>query len=100
LGFSTEGAEPKLRRQIVSEFIKYVGMDVHKETIAVAVAPLGAGEVRYFGEIANAAQSIDKLVKQIRKDGADLKFCYEAGPCGYGIHRQLESSRFRCKKWR
>jgi len=42
----------------VEEFIKYVGMDVHKETIAVAVAPSSGGEVRYVGEIANTAQAI------------------------------------------
>ena len=73
----------------MDKFIKYVGMDVHKETIAMSVAPSGGGEVRYVGEIANTPQAIAKLVKQLRKDGADLKFCYEAGPCGYGIHRQL-----------
>lgn len=73
----------------MDKFIKYVGMDVHKETIAVSVAPSGGGEVRYLGEIANTPQAIAKLVKQLCKDGADLRFCYEAGPCGYGIHRQL-----------
>ena len=81
----------------MSEFIKYVGMDVHKETISVAVAPSEGGEVRYVGEIANTAQAIEKLVKQLRKDGADLKFCYEAGPCGYGIHRQLSDFGWDCQ---
>lgn len=71
----------------MKEFIKYVGMDVHKQTIAVSVAPSDGAEVRYVGEIANTAQAVEKLVKQLRKEGADLKFCYEAGPCGYGIHR-------------
>jgi transposase len=97
LGFSTEGAEPKLRRQVVDKFIKYVGMDVHKVTIAVAVAPSGGGEVRYVGEIDNTPQAIEKLVKQLRKDNADLKFCYEAGPCGYGIHRQLSELGWECQ---
>jgi transposase len=81
----------------VDKFIKYVGMDVHKETIAVSVAPFGGGEVRYLGEIANTPQAIAKLVKQLRKDGADLKFCYEAGPCGYGIHRQLSELGWECQ---
>lgn len=81
----------------MKEFIKYVGMDVHKETIAVSVAACDAGEVRFIGEIANTAQAIEKLVKQLRKDGADLKFCYEAGPCGYGIHRQLTELGWECQ---
>lgn len=81
----------------MKEFIKYVGMDVHKETIAVSVAPSNAAEVRYVGEIANTAQAIEKLVKQLRKDGADLTFCYEAGPCGYGIHRQLMDLGWQCQ---
>ncbi len=72
-------------------------MDVHKETIAVSVAPSNAAEVRYFGEIANTPQAIEKLVKQLRKDSADLKFCYEAGPCGYGIHRQLMDLGWQCQ---
>jgi transposase len=37
------------------------------------------------------------LVKLLRKDGADLKFCYEAGPCGYGIHRQLDELGWECQ---
>ena len=69
--------------------IKFVGMDVHKATIAVSVAEAGGGEVRYLGEIANTAEAISKLVRQLRKGDAELSFCYEAGPCGYGIHRQL-----------
>lgn len=81
----------------MDKFIKYVGMDVHKETIAVSVAPSGGGEVRYLGEIANTPQAIAKLVKQLRKDGADLRFCYEAGPCGYGIHRQLSELGWECQ---
>lgn len=81
----------------MKEFIKYVGMDVHKETIAVSVAPSNAAEVRYVGEIANTPQAIEKLVKQLRKDSADLKFCYEAGPCGYGIHRQLMDLGWQCQ---
>jgi transposase len=71
------------------EKYKYVGLDVHKETIAVSVADPDGGEVRYLGEVANTADSVVKLVKRLRKEGAKLSFCYEAGPCGYGLHRQL-----------
>lgn len=81
----------------MKEFSKYVGLDVHKETIAVSVSEAQGGEVRYLGEIANTPEAIDKLVKQLRKGSADLSFCYEAGPCGYGIHRQLSDLGWDCQ---
>lgn len=80
----------------MNEFNKYIGMDVHKETIAVSVAEALGGEVRYVGEIANTPEAMEKLVRQLRKGGANLSFCYEAGPCGYGIHRQLTDLGWEC----
>ncbi|MGJ7917943.1 IS110 family transposase, partial [Massilia sp. LXY-6] len=73
----------------MNQFSKYVGMDVHKATISVSVAESNGGEVRYLGEVANTVEAIVRLVRELRKGNADLSFCYEAGPCGYGIHRQL-----------
>jgi transposase len=81
----------------MKEFSKFVGLDVHKETIAVSVAEANGGEVRYVGEIGNTPEALDKLVKQLRKGGAHLSFCYEAGPCGYGIHRQLTDLGWDCQ---
>ena len=81
----------------MEEFGKYVGLDVHKETIAVSVAEANGGELRYLGEIANTPEALNKQVKQLRKGGADLSFCYEAGPCGYGIHRQLTDPGWDCR---
>jgi transposase len=48
---------------------KYVGMDVHKETIAVAIAKEGRGEAVYYGEIANNAEAIRKLVTKVTSNG-------------------------------
>jgi transposase len=81
----------------MKQFSKYVGLDVHKETIAVAVADCDGGEVRYFGEIGNTPEAIQKLVKLLRKGEAQLSFCYEAGPCGYVIHRQLSDLGWDCQ---
>ena len=81
----------------MKQFSKYVGLDVHKETIAVSVAPASGGEVRYFGQIANTPEALTKLVKQLSKGKAVIGFCYEAGPCGYGIYRQLRQMGQHCE---
>lgn len=80
----------------MEQFIKFVGMDVHKATIAVSVAESAGGEVRYLGEIVNTAEALAKLVRQLRKGDVNLSFCYEAGPCGYVIHRQLTEMGWDC----
>ena len=75
----------------------FVGLDVHKETIAVAIAEDGrGGEVRFLGEIANSREAIRRLVTKLTKRHATLHFCYEAGPCGYGIHRHLTDIGHDC----
>lgn len=81
----------------MKEFNKYVGLDVHKETIAVSVAQAGGGEVRYFGQITNTPEAVTKMVRQVSKSKAVVCFCYEAGPCGYGIYRQLRQMGQDCE---
>jgi len=75
----------------------YVGLDVHKDSIAVAVASWGRGEPEYRGEIGHTAAAVKKLVKQLSPDGEVLSFCYEAGPCGYGLYRTLTALGHRCE---
>ena len=78
------------------EFSKYVGLDTHKETVAVAVADAIGGKARYYGEIANTPEAIRKLVKKLCPDGEVISFCYEAGPCGYEIYRQISRLGHHC----
>jgi transposase len=69
---------------------RYVGLDTDKKHIDVAVAePLPFGEVRYWGKINNAPAAVERMLKSLQKDGSQLELCYEAGPCGYGLYRQL-----------
>jgi transposase len=70
---------------------RFVGMDVHKDTIVVAVTATGeVGKAAAYGTFPNTAAALEKLVKRLRQAGdRPIKFCYEAGPCGYGVHRTL-----------
>ena len=77
--------------------ITYVGLDVHKDGIAVAIAEGGLrGEVRDYGRIANTPAALDRLVRKLGQEGVKLRLCYEAGPCGYGIQRQLSRHGHDC----
>ena len=75
--------------------VRFLGLDVHAETIAVAVAEPD-GSVRSLGTTANRADSIRKLVKKL---GAveQLKACYEAGPTGYVLYWQLAGLGVQCE---
>ena len=72
-------------------------MDSHQATIAVAVAAgVRGGEVRQLGIFPNRAEVVAKLVGRLAGAGRELSFCYEAGPCGYGLQRQLEGLGHAC----
>jgi len=79
----------------MAKSITYVGLDVHAETIAVGLAE-AEGEVRFYGTIPNTAEALRKLTAKLSKSGAQLEFCYEAGPCGYGVQRALAKLGFTC----
>src|SRR5262249_44609643 len=70
--------------------LAFVAFDSAKNKHAVAIADDGrSGEVRYLGEIDNSPDAVRKLVAKLTRQYERLHFCYEAGPTGYGLHRQL-----------
>src|SRR3989449_1162141 len=76
----------------------YVGLDVHKDSIAVAYAPEDRGaEVVSLGSIGTRQCDIDALIRKLQSKGATLLvFVYEAGPCGYWLYRYLTRKGFSC----
>jgi transposase len=73
----------------------YVGMDVHKESIDIALAEVG-GEVRHHGRIGGDMAALSRTVRKLESLGRPLVFVYEAGPCGFGIYRMLTTRRHEC----
>jgi transposase len=81
----------------VKAITRYVGLDVHKSTISVAIAEEGrGGEVRHHGVVENRADILARLAERLGRRGERLRFCYEAGPCGYGLHRLLSRLGHDC----
>src|SRR5437016_11990605 len=75
----------------------FVAFDTSKLRNAVAIADDGsAGEVRFVGEIDNTEAATVKLVRKLATKYERLTFCYEAGPTGYGLHRQIRDLGFEC----
>lgn len=83
----------------INHYGAYIGLDVHKDTIAIAIAALGRSEPHYEGEIANTPKAMLKLMNRLNKEygGELLLFCYEAGPCGYVLFRQIAKFGHECQ---
>ena len=73
----------------------FVGLDVHKESI-VAAYSVGLGEVQCLGNIGVRDCDLDKLCTRMQSKASKVVFVYEAGPCGYGLHRYLMRKGFPC----
>jgi hypothetical protein len=70
-----------------------VGLDVHKDSITVAYT-LDTGEVELLGRVGTTKTDIDRLCKRLQSKARRIRIVYEAGPCGYGLYRQLVQKGF------
>ena len=80
----------------MEQFSKHVGLDVHKVSIEVGVADAGRTKARHYGGIAHTEASVSKMIKKLSPHGEVIEFCYEAGPCGYGLYHQIIASGHKC----
>ena len=91
------GTEPHAWETGQMNSITYVGLDVHKATVSVAVAESGrGGEIRQLGVFENRPEVLSKLAARLSNKNCRVSFCYEAGPCGYGLQRLLTSYGHDC----
>jgi len=82
----------------MAEYRAYVGLDVHKDTIAAAVAWPGREEPEYRGIVPNRSRSLQKLIHGLQgPHGEALSVAYEAGPCGYGVYREITRTGHDCQ---
>lgn len=103
----SNAAQPSVGQPAVGERLNaasdvypaYIGLDVHKASVAVSVAEAGRQAPEFRGEIPHEPRAIDQLVRQLSKrfGGQRLLFSYEAGPCGYGLYHQIRASGHDCE---
>jgi len=80
-----------------SKGITYVGMDVHKSGINVAVILPGSKQVDEEWQLTNDVRSRTRMVRKLKQMGGDqVRVCYEAGPCGYDLQRELNDAGLDC----
>lgn len=77
--------------------VRYIGLDVHKDSITIAMADEGREPARGFKTIANDPTRLLKILRVITPKGGRLLVCYEAGPTGYGLYRRLRKAKIECQ---
>ena len=81
----------------MEKIVKYIGLDVHKNSIAIAIAEDGQKrDVIFYSEINNDMDQLHKFLRKQISQGVEPRCVYEAGPCGYNIYRSLKDKGIDC----
>lgn len=84
----------------MGEYTRFVGLDVHRDTISIAVAEPEMGEPEFVGRIANTPEAVSRWLRRAettQRGLSEVLMCYEAGPCGYTLYRQLAEQGLHCE---
>jgi len=90
-----ENTEPHWEYWSMSK-LRFIGLDVHKDTIVMSVAVAGTDEANLVGSFPNDVNRILKQLKKMSSDRSLLRVCYEAGPTGFGLCRRLNQAGIDC----
>ena len=93
----TAGTTPSDHSAHLKPYAGYVGLDVHKDSIAVAVAYAGREAPESWGTIPNTKKAVTKLVDRLYSEKETFLLCYEAGPCGYTLYQSLTAMGMDCQ---
>jgi transposase len=77
--------------------VRFVGLDVHQDSIVIAVADWGRGEAQKWGMIPHDWAKLQERLRQFERDGWTLKICYEAGPTGFELYRRMTAAGYDCQ---
>src|SRR5262245_14046044 len=84
------------KEPVMTKHIRFVGLDVHADTIVGAVAEMGReGAVVTLGRFANRPEAVRKMMKRLG-DPKKLRVVYEAGPCGFELYWLLTGMGIEC----
>ncbi len=76
--------------------VRFVGLDVHKDSIVIAVAETGRAEAQEWGRIPNDWPTLARRLEQMAEDDWELSICYEAGPTGFELYRRIRAAGYAC----
>ena len=79
----------------MTKSLRFVGLDVHKDSITIAVAEEGREPAYVYAQIPNDWGELQKRLRRIAVK-SQLRCCYEAGPCGYGLYRKMRDAKIAC----
>src|SRR6266480_2377059 len=89
--------EPHRREPVMTQVTTYVGVDAHKKDLFIAML-VGDGQTPVTWTVPNEPNAVKRLVRKLERDApGPVRMCYEAGPCGYALQRQVATARVSCQ---